>query len=219
MALKLKICGITRLEDARYCAAAGADYLGFVQHPESPRYIDPSAAKEIIDWVYGPEPVGVFVNLSAEEINAAVHEAGFSLAQLHGDEAPDICADVDVPVIKAMRIGGETTTADVAAFFERYSRAADYILLDTRVEGLWGGSGAAFDWNIANAEPHDLPVFLAGGIRSSNLEDATDRVGPHGIDVSSGLESSPGTKDFAKIDAFFDVFNRMKMNGRQSAGD
>lgn len=219
MDLKLKICGITRLEDARYCAAAGAHYLGFVQHPESPRYIRPSAAKEIIDWVYGPEAVGIFVNLTANEINTAVQEAGFSMAQLHGDEPPDVCNDVDVPVIKAMRIGAECTVADLSAFFDRYSGAADYVLLDTRVDGHWGGSGTSFDWTIAKTLPHDLPVFLAGGINASNVEDAVGKVGPHGIDVSSGLESSPGTKDFAKIDTFFDIFDRIRRHERGAAHD
>jgi len=214
MALEVKICGITRLEDARYCAAAGADYLGFVQHPESPRYIAPSAARGIIDWVYGPKPVGVFVNRPAAEINAALREAGFSMAQLHGDESPDVCSRVDVPVIKAMRVGPEHSVGDVFAYFSLYRDVVDYFLLDSRVDGTWGGSGAAFDWNLAQAVSAEFPIFLAGGIRASNVEDAARKVSPHGIDVSSSLESSPGIKDFEKIDALFDELERIRSHQR-----
>jgi phosphoribosylanthranilate isomerase len=218
MAPELKICGITRLEDARYCAAAGADYLGFVQHPESTRYIAPSAAKDIIDWVYGPKTVGVFVNRTAAEINDSVEQAGFAIAQLHGDESPDVCDGVTVPVIKAVRIGDGFSAAGLDAFFRRYRDVADFFLLDTRVDGLWGGSGAVFDWDIASALSDEVPVFLAGGIRASNVGEAIRRVVPHGIDISSGLESSPGVKDFEKIDAFFDEFDRIRRNQNETAG-
>jgi len=218
MVPELKICGITRLEDARYCAAAGADYLGFVQHPESARYIAPSAARDIIDWVYGPKTVGVFVNRTAAEINDSVEQAGFSIAQLHGDEPPDVCDGVTVPVIKAVRVGDGFNAGGLDAFLRRYRDVADYFLFDTRVDGLWGGSGVTFDWDIATALSDDVPVFLAGGIRASNVEEAIRRVSPHGIDVSSGLESSPGIKDFEKIDAFFDVFHRVRTNQNESAG-
>lgn len=213
MSLKLKICGITRLDDARYCAAAGADYLGFIQHPDSPRYIEPSAAKDIIDWVYGPEAVGVFVNLSADEINAAVEQAGFALAQLHGDESPETCANVGVPVIKAMRVGEETSPSDVAAFLDRYQQSADFFLLDSRSENVFGGSGKTFDWSVARDYDVANRIFLAGGIRASNVETAVKTVSPYAVDVSSGVESSPGVKEFEKIDAFFDVFKSLRKNG------
>lgn len=218
MQLELKVCGVTRLEDARYCAAAGADYLGFVQHPESPRYIPPSAAREIIDWVYGPEAVGVFVNRTAAEINDAVDEAGFSIAQLHGDESPELCDGVRVPVIKALRIGGGVSAADVSAFIHLYRDVADYVLLDARVDGLWGGSGTAFDWDLVKSLPRDVPIFLAGGICASNVEEAVQTVAPHGIDVSSGLESSPGIKDFEKVDAFFDIIGRIRKIHTEATG-
>lgn len=212
MSLKLKICGITRLADARYCAAAGADYLGFIQHPESQRYIEPSAAKDIIDWVYGPQAVGVFVNRTAAEINDAVKQAGFALAQLHGDESPQLCDDVDVPVIKALRIGGETRREDVEDFFGRYNDVADYFLLDSRTDSTFGGSGTTFDWNIAAGLAEESRVFLAGGIRAANVEAAVEAVSPFAVDVSSGVESSPGIKEFEKIDAFFDAFNPLRSN-------
>lgn len=213
MALKLKICGITRLPDARYCAAAGADYLGFIQHPESPRYVEPAAAKDIIDWVYGPKAVGVFVNRSAADVNAAVEAAGFALAQLHGDESPQVCADVDVPVIKAFRIGSDTSPDDLSAFFEQYEAVADYFLLDSRSEEAFGGSGKTFDWRLAAAPPGESRIFLAGGIRAANVADAVETVSPFAVDVSSGIEASPGIKEFEKIDAFFDAFNPLRSNG------
>lgn len=218
MPLEVKVCGVTRLEDARYCAAAGADYLGFVQHAESPRYIPPSAAREIIDWVYGPKTVGVFVNRTAAEINDSVEEAGFSIAQLHGDESPDVCGDVNVPVIKAVRIGGGVSAADVGAFIQLYRDVADYVLLDAYVDGLWGGSGAVFDWDLVRSLPDDVLVFLAGGIRASNVEEAVRRVAPFGVDVSSGLESSPGIKDFEKVDDFFDIVGHIRSLHNETTG-
>ncbi len=213
MALKVKICGITRLADARYCAAAGADYLGFIQHPESPRYIDPSAARDIIEWVYGPEPVGVFVDRSADEINSAVETAGFAFAQLHGDEDPQVCADVGVPVIKAFRIGDATTSAEVASFFDRYRDVADYFLLDSRTDAAHGGTGATFDWSVAAAPFEENRIFLAGGIRAANVAEAVRAVSPFAVDISSGVESSPGIKEFEKIDALFIAFNPLRNNG------
>lgn len=217
MALELKICGITRLEDARYCAAAGADYLGFVQHPESPRYIPASAAREIIDWIHGPRSVGVFVNRTAAEINSAVEEAGFTLAQLHGDESPDVCAAVDVPVIKVVRMAPDTSADEVYSLMERFRDVAETFLLDTRVAGVWGGSGEPFNWHAAAGLPDDVSFFLAGGIAAANLEAAVDRLHPRGVDVSSSLESSPGVKDFGKIDAFIEVFHRLIRNQNGSS--
>ena len=213
MPLKLKICGITRLADARYCAAAGADYLGFIQHPDSPRYITPAEARSIIDWVYGPQPVGVFVDRTADEVNAAVDEAGFALAQLHGDEPPELCKDVSVPVVKAFRIGAETNPRDVADFFERYEGAANFFLLDSRTDGVYGGSGTTFDWRIAAEAAADHRTFVAGGLGASNVARAVEATSPFGVDVSSSLESSPGIKEFEKIDAFLEAFNPLRRNG------
>lgn len=213
MALKLKICGITRLDDARYCAAAGADYLGFIQHPDSPRYIDPAAARDIIEWVYGPEAVGVFVNRSAEAVNSAVDEAGFALAQLHGDESPEVCEQVNVPVVKAFRIGPNTTPEEVEAFFERYRDAASYFLLDSFADGVFGGSGSSFDWRVAADTADASRVFVAGGLNASNVADAVQTISPFGVDVSSALESAPGVKEFEAVDAFFEIFDPLRKNG------
>lgn len=211
--MKLKICGITRLADARYCAAAGADYLGFIQHPDSPRFIEAAAAKDIIEWVYGPQAVGVFVNRTPGEINTAVEEAGFALAQLHGDESPEVCADVEVPVIKALRIGPESTPEQVSVFFDQYDTVADYFLLDSRSVGVFGGSGTTFNWELVSSRPDAKRMFLAGGIRAANVAEAVQTVSPYAVDISSGVESRPGIKEFEKIDAFFDAFNPLRSNG------
>ena len=203
---RVKICGITRLDDARYCAAAGADYLGFVQHPESPRYLAPEAARPIIDWLHGPEAVGVFVNQSAEAVNAACREAGFALAQLHGHEPPEVCAAVEVPVIKAFQVMHDASSEQLRAVMEPYRGAADFFLLDTHHTSLWGGTGESFNWRLARELAEDFPLFLAGGISATNVAEAVQTMRPYAVDLSSSVESSPGVKDFEKLAAFFDAF-------------
>ena len=210
MSLKIKICGITNLEDARFCAGAGADFLGFIQYPRSPRYVAPEAAKEIIAWVYGPEPVGVFVNETADTVNRTAAAAGFALAQLHGDEPPEVCARIERPVIKAFRTPPETTVDQLRARMEPYRTHAAYFLLDTHHPTLWGGTGETFDWQHARALAADFPIFLAGGLNPDNVAEAVQQVRPLGVDLSSGLEAYPGKKDFDKVNAFFERVNVLK---------
>ena len=204
---KVKICGITRLHDARTAAVAGADFLGFVQHPESPRYVTPDVAKEIIDWVVGPEPVGVFVNATADEVNEACARAGFRLAQLHGHETPETCAAVEVPVIKAVQVQHDASTEQVSALVERYLDVVDFVLLDTHHTSLWGGTGESFNWRVARELAGEVDLFLAGGISASNVAQAIQTMRPYAVDLSSGVESSPGVKDLDKLDAFFAAFH------------
>lgn len=206
MGVKLKVCGITELEDARYLAGAGADYLGFIQHDESPRYAPPSLASDIIQWVHGPTPVGVFVNDGADEINEAVDEAGFEMAQLHGQEPPYVVDDVDCPVIKAIHVRNDAAPEQLRTLFERYEDTADYFLLDTHNSSVWGGTGESFNWRLAREFSDEYPLFLAGGIDAGNVERAVDTMRPFAIDVSSSLESAPGQKSFEKIDAFMNAF-------------
>jgi len=206
MATKLKVCGITELEDARYLAPLGVDYLGFIQHEESPRYAPPALAAEILEWVHGPTPVGVFVNDSADAINAAVDEAGFEMAQLHGEESPAVVEAVDVPVIKAVRVRHDASSDQLRAVFERYHNVADYFLLDTHHSSTWGGTGESFNWRVARDLSSEYPIFLAGGIDADNVERAVMTMRPFAIDLSSSLEDDPGQKSFGKIDAFMDAF-------------
>jgi phosphoribosylanthranilate isomerase len=203
---KVKICGITNLEDARYCAGAGADYLGFIQHPESPRYIAPADAKAIIEWLYGSEPVGVFVNADAETINSTCAEAGFALAQLHGHEPPEVAEAVEVPVIKAFRVQHDASSEQIRALMEDYRGVADYFLLDTHHTSLWGGTGESFNWRVARELAADFPLFLAGGISAANVAEAVATMKPYAVDLSSSVEAEPGLKDFDKLADFFDAF-------------
>ena len=210
MEIKVKICGLTNLEDARFCAGAGADFLGFIQYPKSPRYVPPETAKEIIAWVYGPEPVGVFVNEDADTVNRTAEAAGFALVQLHGDEPPGVCAQMERPVIKAFRIPPEATVDAMRAQMEPYRAQVTYFLLDTHHPTLWGGTGETFNWNLAGALAADFPVLLAGGLNTANIEDAVRQVRPLGVDLSSSLEATPGKKDFDKLNAFFETFNALR---------
>ena len=207
MSTKVKICGITRLHDARTAAAAGADFLGFIQYEDSPRYIKPDVAKEIIEWVRGPEPVGVFVNQSAETVNATCGRVGFTLAQLHGHETPETCAAVEVPVIKAFQVQHDASSEQVRALVTPYLGVVDFILLDTHHTSLWGGTGESFNWRVARDLSADADVFLAGGISAVNVAEAIDTMRPYAVDLSSSVEAEPGVKDLDKLADFFDAFD------------
>jgi phosphoribosylanthranilate isomerase len=206
---KLKICGITQLDDARYCAGAGADYLGFIQHEDSPRYVAPAQAAEIIEWVYGPQPVGVFVNDDAETVNRVAADADFDLVQLHGSESPDVCAQIDRAVIKAVRVLHDASSTQLRAIMEPYIEHVDYFLLDTHSTSLWGGTGESFNWRLARELSADFPLFLAGGIDAGNVEEAIRTMRPYAVDLSSSLESEPGKKDFDKMEQFFETFRTL----------
>jgi phosphoribosylanthranilate isomerase len=203
---RVKICGITTLEDARYCAGAGADYLGFIQYPQSPRYISPGQSREILEWIYGPEPVGVFVNESAENVNRICDEAGFAIAQLHGHESPEDVAAIEVPVIKSFRVQHDAASEQIRVLMDDYRDVADFFLLDTHHTSLWGGTGESFNWRVARELATEFPLFLAGGISAANVGEAIDTMRPYAIDLSSSVESEPGVKDFDRLTAFFDAF-------------
>ncbi|MEP0548419.1 MAG: phosphoribosylanthranilate isomerase [Rhodothermales bacterium] len=203
---KVKICGITQLADARYCAGAGADYLGFIQYPDSPRWVEPKAAKEIIGWLDGIESVGVFVNENAETINARCAEVGFTLAQLHGHETPETVAAVEVPTIKSFRVQHDASSEQLRALMLPYAGIADFFLLDTHKTSLWGGTGESFNWRLARDLAGEFPLFLAGGIDAANVQEAIDTMRPFAVDLSSSVESAPGVKDFDKLYDFFEAY-------------
>ena len=206
---KLKICGITTLADARYCAGAGVDYLGFIQYPDSPRYVTPDQAREIIGWLYGPEPVGVFVNETAENINTIADSTGFALVQLHGDYAPAFFSQIDKPVIKAVSIHPQTTPHELESHLDQFAPVVDFFLLDTAKAGLWGGTGSSFNWEVAAGLTEKYPIFIAGGINASNVQHVIESLHPYAVDLSSGVEESPGVKDFDKL---ADLFDAMKLS-------
>ena len=198
MATAVKICGITRPEDALAAARAGAHAIGLVFYAKSPRHVTPARAAEIIR-VLPPfvTTVGLFVDATAEGVRAALAEAPVGLLQFHGDETPEFCRQFKRPYVKAVRV---KAGVDLLQYAQDY-HDAKALLLDAYVEGLHGGSGAAFDWSlIPRGLP--LPVILSGGLTPENVADAVRRVRPSAVDTSSGVESAKGIKDAQKIAAF-----------------
>lgn len=196
--IHVKICGITRVEDAQAAIDAGADALGFVFYPPSPRYVTPKQAEQIIrDLPPFVTTVGLFVDVPLESVNAIAARCRLDRIQLQGREPPEFCGQVKQPVIKAFRIKNAESLASLPDY-----RVAAY-LLDADVEGaLPGGTGASFAWELAlQAKPYG-PVILAGGLTPENVEAAIMQIRPYGVDVSSGVERAPGVKDHQKIRAF-----------------
>ena len=198
MLVRVKICGITTAADARLAADAGADALGFIFYRESARYVAPEIAAAVISELPPfVTPVGVFVNSTADEVNAIVRMTRVRAIQLHGDESPEFCAGFDLPVIKALRVRDAATIAAAREF----NTAA--LLLDSYVPGQLGGTGAKFNWDLAvEAKALGKPVILAGGLTPDNVRDATMKVQPYGLDVSSGVEFQPGRKDPKRVQEF-----------------
>ncbi len=197
---RVKICGITRNEDALACAHAGADAVGLVFYPPSPRYVEVARAAEIAG-VLPPfvSTVGLFVNPTAEALRAVLGEMHLDLLQFHGDEPPEFCAGFGVPWLKAVRV---KAGLDLVQYAFRY-RQAKGLLLDAYVEGTPGGTGLSFDWSLIPAEL-PLPVVLSGGLEPANVAQAVQRVKPWAVDVSSGVEARKGIKDATKIAAFME---------------
>ncbi len=196
MSVKVKICGITRLEDALVAVHLGADALGFNFWPGSKRYVNPAAAWEIVRRLPPlVTPVGVFVNQPESEMIGIAKETGMRVLQLHGDEPPDLCARLPFPVVKAIRVDAVKTLAALAS----YEVAA--FLLDTPTRG-YGGSGTPFDWSLAEGVSEIAPIILAGGLTPENVAQAIATVKPYAVDVASGVESAPGVKDQDKMARF-----------------
>jgi phosphoribosylanthranilate isomerase len=198
---RVKVCGITRHEDAELAVELGAWALGFVLWPHSPRAADPAAAAAIAAALRRRvELVGVFVNATLEEIAHAADELHLTHVQLHGDEGPAFCAEAGrrtgAKVIKAVRVSSAADFQDL----ERYH--TDFHLLDTAVRGLRGGSGRTWDWALAGTRRRHVPVILSGGLNPDNVAAGIAAVDPFAVDVSSGVEASPGVKDHARLRAF-----------------
>ncbi len=203
--VRTKICGLTRLEDARFASGALADYLGFIFWPGSKRFIRPEDAKEIINWLEGPECVGVFVNQGIDEVNDSAHIAGVDYVQLHGEESPDFCRLMEHKIIKAFRVSPEMTEDHLRYLMDPYTNVVDFFLFDTFVKGEPGGTGKTFDWEVLYEISEDYPLFLSGGLTPQNVMTAMKKVHPFAVDVSSGVEEAPGIKDFVKLDSFFEA--------------
>jgi len=195
---RTKICGITRLDDAKASVRAGCDALGFVFYKESPRYIALDAfkviAKELSPFV---TKVGLFVNADPAEIEEVIKSGLMNVLQFHGDETPDFCRQFKFPYIKAVAVSSSVDLLQYAKDF--YD--AEALLLDACHEQLKGGTGQTFDWNLI---PHSLskPIVLAGGLTVDNVKEAIKKVKPYAVDVSGGVEESKGIKNSLKIQAF-----------------
>ncbi len=206
--LRVKICGVRAPEQALAAADAGADYLGLVFYPSSHRLVTPAQAAAITRALreraaagaHAPKAVGVFVNEPPERINALAQECALDLAQLSGDESPEVCRAITIPVIKAVR---PRALEDLDAL-EAYRPGVMAFLLDTPVAGRWGGTGAVGDWSLACEMARRYPTLLAGGLTPENVRAAIEAVQPWGVDVSSGVETN-GQKDHLKI---FDFVTR-----------
>ena len=198
-----KVCGVTRPEDAVHAARVGANAIGLIFFPPSPRAVTPEDAREIVEAVpEGVLKVGVFVSESPQSVAETVQRSGLDVAQLHGDETPADCdsvrraADGGLRIWKAIRVGSELDTARLGEF------EVDAFLLDTDKNGRFGGSGTSFAWHLAVPAKRFGKVVLSGGLDGANVADAVRVVQPWGVDASSRLESRPGVKDPRKVESF-----------------
>jgi phosphoribosylanthranilate isomerase len=217
--VKVKICGITNLQDALAAAEAGADALGFVFYDRSPRGVTPARVSSITPFLPPISKVGVFVDPDPSLLRRAVLECGIDTLQFHGGETPEFLKGLNLdalrapvqmrfspmPLIsakgvctmKAFRIENEASLDELPKF------STDLWLLDSFVPGTLGGTGAVFNWNLAiRAKAFGTPIVLAGGLTVENVGDAVGKVAPYGVDVSSGVEAAPGRKDLVKVREF-----------------
>ncbi|MBK5219038.1 MAG: phosphoribosylanthranilate isomerase [Thermoleophilia bacterium] len=200
--MRVKICGITNLDDAGEAVRLGTWAVGLIHYDRSPRFVEPDMAAEIgAAFRRKCEIVGVFVNPTLEEVDKAVENAALTMVQLNGAEGGQFCAEVarrtGVKVIKAIHVA---SAADIHAA-EVYR--TDFHLFDKRGKGLWGGSGESFDWELLRGHRSDVPDILAGGLRPENVAEAIAVTQPYAVDVASGVEAEPGIKDHAAMIAFF----------------
>lgn len=202
--MRVKICGVTNLDDAAEAVLLGAWAIGLIHYEKSPRscgFVEAAAIGAAFRRKC--ELVGVFVNPELEEVDRAVENAGLSMVQLNGNEGSSFCAEVarrtGAKVIKAVHVA---SAADVHAA-EAYR--TDFHLFDRGAKGLWGGTGESFDWELLAAHRSQVPAILAGGLRPDNVAAAISTAHPYAVDVASGVEAEPGRKDHAAMAAFFEA--------------
>ncbi|HET8640021.1 MAG TPA: phosphoribosylanthranilate isomerase [Solirubrobacterales bacterium] len=202
--MRVKICGITNLDDAAEAVRLGAWAVGLIHFDGSPRRCEPAEAARIgAAFRRKCEVVGVFVNPELEEIDHAVENAGLTMVQLNGEEGASFCAETarrtGLKVIKAIHVA---SAADVHA---AEALRTDFHLFDRRGKGLWGGTGESFDWELLREHRSQVPAILAGGLRPDNVAEAISVVNPYAVDVASGVEAEPGRKDHAAMASFFEA--------------
>lgn len=205
---RIKICGLTRKEDIKTAVSAGADALGFVFYPRSPRYVSAHKVAELAAEVPPfVSMVGLFVNADIDDVRAVVETTHLSLLQFHGDETPEWCAEaadtMDKPFIRVFRVKPDTTADDLLQYERIYRNASPYfrgLLLDTWTD-TYGGAGKVFNWSLVSKEIGPR-VVLSGGLSAQNVAGAVSLLRPFAVDVSSGVETARGIKDAEKIQAF-----------------
>jgi len=201
MAVKVKICGLTNAEDAAAAVEAGADAIGFVFHKQSPRCAEAAVVKGIVKSL--PPfvlPIGVFVNEDCKVVRGVMDGCDLALAQLHGDETAAYCEALGRPVLKAIRLRDRRSFLALAEFQGRAGVRG--FLVDAFSPDAYGGTGQVADWSLAAEAASAVPILLAGGLTPGNVAQAIQQVRPYGVDVSSGVEASPGKKDHEKVRAF-----------------
>jgi len=202
---KIKICGLTREEDALLCADEGADFLGFIFVPSTPRFVEPEKAAAIANKLKErekrPKIVGVFRDASKDYIREIQTLVGFDLAQLHGNESDDDMRELGIAAIKTLRVSEELPDTGGCTH-------AAWLLFDTFFERRYGGTGRRFDWSLLTTYDRAKPFFLSGGITPDNVVAAISLVRPHAIDLASGVESEPGIKDHDKVKRLFERVRR-----------
>jgi phosphoribosylanthranilate isomerase len=207
MKTRVKICGITRVEDALAAVHAGADAIGLVFYDKSPRAVNIAQAQAIVRAM---PPfvcvVGLFVNASPDWLSGVLAEVCLDLVQFHGDETPSQCEQINMPYCKAIRVKADT---NLLQYVSEYVNAKA-LLLDAFHESAFGGTGHTFDWNLI-PKGIQKPLILAGGLTVDNVVNAIEQVRPYAVDVSGGVESSKGIKDAAKIAAFMQAVNESKI--------
>jgi phosphoribosylanthranilate isomerase len=202
--MRVKICGITNLDDAAEAVQLGAWAIGLIHYDRSPRFCEPTEAIAIAAAFRRKcEVVGVFVNPELEEVAKAVEDANLTMVQLNGAEGPQFCAEVarraGVKVIKAIHVASAAEVHGAEAF------RTDLHLFDRRGKGLWGGTGESFDWTLLREHRSEIPAIVAGGLRPDNVGTAIEVAHPYAVDVASGVEAEPGRKDHAAMAAFFEA--------------
>lgn len=199
--IKVKVCGITNAEDARAAVEAGADALGFLCYRKSPRYVEPEIIKRIVAGL--PPfvlPVGIFVNEEVKTARDLMDGCGLAVAQLHGDEPASFCESLGRPVLRAIRLRDRGSLLQLAEY--RGRAGVRGFVIDAYLQETYGGTGHTVDWELAQEAARAAPVLLAGGLTPLNVGDAIKKVRPYGVDVSSGVEVSPGRKDHDKVRDF-----------------
>lgn len=204
--MKVKICGITNLEDAQAAIDAGADLLGFNFYAKSPRYVSPEVACAIVERIRSshrvPTLIGVFVNSSLEEVRSVLQAVNLDLAQLHGDEPPEFLARLNERGFKALRPVSAEDAETNAARYAPHGSTEPVLMIDAYRKDRYGGTGHVGDWSTAAKLARRYPILLAGGLTAENVAQAIRQVKPWGVDVASGVESSPGEKDVEKMREF-----------------